>query len=438
MSPEQPDGPPDGELGPQAAALMARAREELGQPPHDADRQGLDAIRARQALRQRRWTRSLVLGGVAAAAALALVIPRISSHRESATAERNVPPLAVRIEGASLARNGTIQAAAGAVPALRFGDGTRIDLGAGTKGRLASVDEHGAHVAIADGSAAVNVAPRPHARWQIDAGPFTIHVHGTVFTAAWNATEQRLDVRLQRGSISVDGPLTTGAIPMRAGQRLTVALPQSRVLLRPIQDGDQAAGDEEDAPAAHVAEDVPAAPTVAPAPATRAPARVREVHDARAWPAALAAGDFATIVQEASRDVGGVLRTAGADDLAALADAARYQRRDDLARRALTAQRQRFPRSPRAVDAAFFLGRLDENGGGGLIHALRWYDRYLEEAPNGAYAAEALGRRMIALRELYGSAAARPVAELYVRRFPRGSYAGAAHALLGDSPAAAP
>ncbi|HVT06892.1 MAG TPA: hypothetical protein VHO67_05525, partial [Polyangia bacterium] len=164
----------------------------------------------------------------------------------------------------------------------------------------------------------------------------------------------------------------------------------------------------------------------------------RDAQGSRAWPAALAAGDFATIVQEASRDLDGVLRTARSDELAALADAARYQRRDDLARRALTAQRQRFPRSPRAVDAAFFLGRLDENGGGGLIRALRWYDRYLEEAPTGSYAAEALGRRMIALRELYGSASARPVAELYVRRFPRGSYAGAAHALLGDTPAAAP
>ncbi len=67
-----------------------------------------------------------------------------------------------------------------------------------------------------------------------------------------------------------------------------------------------------------------------------------------------------------------------------------------------------------------------------MIRALHWYDRYLEEAPNGAYAAEALGRRMIALRELYGTAAARPVAEAYVHRFPRGSYAGAAHLLLGQ------
>jgi len=456
--------PPDGELDPRAAALLARAREELGELPPAGHRRGLDAGRARQALRQRRWT-APALAGLAATAALALLIPRALHHRDS-TAERDLPPLAVRLEGASLGGDGAIQAPVGAAPALRFEDGTRIDLGPGTKGRLASVDGHGAHVAITDGSAAVDVVPRPHARWQVDAGPFTIHVHGTVFTAAWNAAEGRLDVRLRRGSISVDGPLTTGAIPMRAGQRLTVAVHESRVLLRPDDqagaplgraqllqrdDGDQKGRDEDDRPVAHAGGDVSnappdVAPRLAPAPAAiRAPARLprearelRDGHGARAWPAALAAGDFATIVEEASRDLGGVLRTAGSDDLAALADAARYQRRDDLARRALTAQRQRFPRSPHAVDAAFFLGRLDENGGGGLIRALRWYDRYLEEAPSGVYAAEALGRRMIALRELYGSAGARPVAELYVRRFPRGSYAGAAHALLGDTTAAAP
>ncbi len=126
------------------------------------------------------------------------------------------------------------------------------------------------------------------------------------------------------------------------------------------------------------------------------------------------------------------MASASSDDLAALADAARYRRRDDLARRALTVQRRRFADSPRAADAAFFLGRLDENDGGGLIHALRWYDRYLDEAPSGSYAAEALGRKMIALRELYGAARARDVADEYVRRFPRGSYAGAAGALRGE------
>ena len=145
----------------------------------------------------------------------------------------------------------------------------------------------------------------------------------------------------------------------------------------------------------------------------------------------MSAGDFDTILDEAERDIGHVLATRGTEDLAALADAARYRRHDDVARRALLAQRRRFPGSPRAADAAFFLGRLDENGGRGHGPALAWYERYLDEAPRGSYVAEAMGRKMIAVEELHGAAAARNVAEQYIRRFPRGSYAGAAHALLG-------
>ena len=151
----------------------------------------------------------------------------------------------------------------------------------------------------------------------------------------------------------------------------------------------------------------------------------------RSWAAALSAGDFDEILAEAERDLGRALAARNTDELAALADAARYRRHDDVARRALHAQRRRFPTSPRAADAAFFLGRLDENGGG-LARALGWYDRYLSESPGGSYAAEALGRKMIAIREVSGPTAARDVADEYIRRFPRGSYAGAAEALRRD------
>jgi hypothetical protein len=296
-------------------------------------------------------------------------------------------------------------------------------------------------VAISDGTASVNVVPKPHARWRVDAGPFVINVHGTVFTAAWNEAAGRLDVRLVRGSVSVEGPVTGGPIAMRAGQRLTVAMRQSRVLLRAIDDQTDVQSDVVDsdttaaAPVAEVAPPPALAPPapVAPAAAVPAPAPAKPAahpsRAARSWPTALASGDFAFIVEDAERDLPRALRVSSSDDLAALADAARYQRRDDLARRALEEQRRRFRRSPRAADAAFFLGRLDENDGAGLHHALRWYDRYLDEAPSGSYAAEALGRKMVAMRDLYGVAQARGVADEYVRRFPHGSYAGAAQAL---------
>jgi hypothetical protein len=211
------------------------------------------------------------------------------------------------------------------------------------------------------------------------------------------------------------------------------------VLLRAIDDhqGDVAESDTTtEAPVAEVAPPpvLATAPALAPVLATAAaPAPIRAAmhpsHTARSWQVALASGDFAFIVQEAERDLPRALEASSSDDLAALADAARYRRQDELARRALDAQRRRFQGSPRAADAAFFLGRLDEKQGAGLVHALRWYDRYLNEAPSGSYVAEALGRKMVAVRDLYGVAQARTVADEYVRRFPRGSYAGAAQAL---------
>src|SRR5262249_12006861 len=147
-----------------------------------------------------------------------------------------------------------------------------------------------------------------------------------------------------------------------------------------------------------------------------------------AWLAALAAGDFDAIVRDAEREGPRALASRSTDELAALADAARYRRRDDLAPSALRAQRRRFPGAARANDAAFLLGRIEEAGSGGLASAVKWYDRYLEEAPSGAYASEALGRKMVAVQKLYGTERARAVAEEYARRFPSGTYAGAARA----------
>ena len=242
-----------------------------------------------------------------------LLIPRL--HRSE-----NGPPLTYRLEGGALAMDGRIEARADVEPALRFADGTVIALARGTKGRLTEVDGRGAHVAIADGTASVNVVPKPHARWRVDAGPFVISVHGTVFSAAWNEATGRLDVKLERGSISVEGPVTGGPIAMRAGQRLTVAMRQSRVLLRGIDDHEGDLAETDTTTAAPVAEVAPppvlataaATPLLAPAPpgaVAPAPAPIRAAtrpaRATRSWPSALASGDFATIIAEAEHDCRG-------------------------------------------------------------------------------------------------------------------------------------
>jgi hypothetical protein len=150
----------------------------------------------------------------------------------------------------------------------------------------------------------------------------------------------------------------------------------------------------------------------------------------RSWPAALAVGELDSILRDAERrGLARCLAEASGEELSALADAARYRRRDSVAKQALLAQRSRFPGSARALDSAFLLGRLEEMHEGGRSKALSWYQRYLEEAPSGAYASEALGRQMIVTQDLMGVAAAHKVAEDYLRRFPNGTYAGAARAL---------
>ena len=114
------------------------------------------------------------------------------------------------------------------------------------------------------------------------------------------------------------------------------------------------------------------------------------------------------------------------------ANAARYRRRTDLAREALLAERRRFPHSPRAIDALFLLGRVEESRGNATDRALAWYEEYLARAPTGSYAAEVLGRKMIVTREVGRTEQSKTIAEEYLRRFPNGSYAGTARALLRE------
>ncbi|MDB4981798.1 MAG: mucin, partial [Myxococcales bacterium] len=60
-----------------------------------------------------------------------------------------------------------------------------------------------------------------------------------------------------------------------------------------------------------------------------------------------------------------------------------------------------------------------------------WYRTYVAEAPRGPYAAEALGREMLAIERLSGRAAATPAAHDYLARFPDGTYLLQARAILG-------
>ena len=353
-------------------------------------------------------------------------------------AERSHAALTYTLNGEPPPHGGYI-APSGGQPVLSFSDGTRVALEPTARGRVVELGRHGARFALDEGKAHVEVAHLPGADWRFEAGPFVITVHGTKFTIGWSTRQARLDVQMDSGVVSVSGPLTGGEIFLRAGQTLSVSLNDEGAPAASATLGGTGAGSGVGSVGSVSPPPVPAprAPTLAPPPVLDRAARDSDGRTrARAeategWAAKLAAGKAAAVVADAERrGLAKVLDGSSSEDLAALADASRFEKRDDLARRALLAQRRRFPRALRAREASFLLGRLDDATDDGAENALGWYDRYLDEAPGGAYVSEALGRKMMDLERTHRHAEATAVAADYLRRFPSGIYFHAAQALV--------
>jgi hypothetical protein len=439
-------------LSSRTAALVDLARASLGPMTEGQRVAGLQALRERLSRRQaaRRWGGSaLAACGVGACALVAtMLFPR---HRA----------LSIRVEGGAMEAGGGVAAASpSAAPVLHFSDGSEIALRSGAHVRLRSIDDRGARVTLDDGEAHVYVVHAPETRWAFEAGPFVVAVTGTAFGLSWRESTSQLDVRLENGSVTVTGPPADAPLALRSGQWLTVR--GSEVRIRELG-AEPAPGPSAEEPPTSRPSDEPARASAAADPRTAAADIPRERtepgdpgarrgapergerHDERRaqgrvegrdgrWRSELASGQFQAIVDQAlglGLDV--AYARSSADELAALADAARYTRHDEIALGALQALRHRFAGTGQAKAAAFFLGRMAEAEGDARA-SLEWLDAYLAEAPNGTYAPEALGRKMTLVERLEGRAATRSLAEAYLRRFPAGAYAHAAQALLSDAP----
>lgn len=402
----------DGELGAREQAGLVRFEQAI----------------ARKTLRSNRnfaWS----LGFAAAAAgAIALVVTTVG---------RDAGTLTFNVLNGTVSDAGYVRATGLGDTELRFSDGSNLALDPGTRTRVAEVDAHGGRVLIENGRARVKVTHRPRAKWTVDAGPYSVKVTGTEFDVRWSAEDELFDVRLLKGSIIVKGPLASAGLAMEAGQRLVANVKEGEIFLESTPTAGPAkvgasAGSGEAGP-----ELGPPAPTLNHRSAGSHGARSRAVtlpgRGEPGWSQRIARGEFQAVLQDAEqKGIDATLRSASAADLAALADAARYVRRGELARRALLAERRRFPDSIHAREAAFFLGGLseDETGTGSPRIALDWYERYLGESPRGPYAPQALGRQMVLVHKLRGAAAARSIAEEYLERFPDGPYAAPARKLL--------
>jgi transmembrane sensor len=354
--------------------------------------------------RQDRWLPVAAIAFVTAALALALVVwQRFGSGRDA---------LAFTV-GPDV-RDGQVglyyAATADAELPLRFSDGSVVLVQPRGGVRVHRTATREVALFVETGRAQFDVVHREGARWDVAAGPYTVNVTGTAFDLDWDPETRKFGLAMRSGSVTVRGPGIETGVVVKDAERFA-----SQVTV----DVERPATPTGAAPSA-----VPEPATSVRAPSIKPPAPKAEP----SWAELLAKGEYGSIVRAAEER--GVDRTnaeASADELRVLADAARFSGRSALAQRALLAVRSRFPGTKAATGAAFVIGRQFD-GSGDMRSAVTWYDRYLAEG--GPLAAEAAGRKMLALRRMGDSAASRTAAADYLKRFPAGPYAQQARTIV--------
>jgi hypothetical protein len=374
--------------------------------------------------RGRTWL--LGFASASAVAALALLAFRMVPAKTE-------PALRYVIEGSAASQGKAIASLSDSASRLNFSDQSRIDLGPSTNMTVEGLDARGAQIGLVDGALDVYVKPRGNASWRFIAGPFKINVKGTAFHLAFAADRGRLTLQMKTGLVEVVAPpnrtIAVGkgeSLELYAGPGPAEATPTVAQVAVPAAPAPRA-----DAIVTSVSRN---APIIVRGGGPSESSRRRMVPTSEpvsvAWSRLLAKGDFAEVIADAERrGIGTTVTQASASDLSALADAARYTKRYDLARQVLLAMRSRFVGADHARDASFFLGRLAEALPDRAESALGWYETYLREAPRGLYASEALGREM-ALLTPSAPEHARKVAAQYLARFPHGPQSELARSLL--------
>jgi hypothetical protein len=379
-------------------------------------------------------------------------------------------PLTYSTSGGQPSASNYLVAPAHASANLRFSDGSDVAASPSARLRVDSVQARGARVLLEDGVARANITHRENTNWVFVAGPFDVRITGTTFTLAWDAADQVLDLTLHEGSVEVASPLGASHIKVKTGQHFHASVTEGTMQLL-------AADAERAAPEAEAGQQLAAADQALAAEHSKAGNRTQRSQRGRAARVAhrraksaerraarladqdeplrsdrdrnqddqgatgpqLAAASYADLVRAGAFEQvvtaatqAGLARTLAhnsAEDVRALADAARYLHRTELAVRSLTVLRTRFPGSHHSAAAAFLLGRTYENAEQPQA-SRRFYELYERESPSGEFAAEALAGRMRTVASLEGESAGRAIAQQYLQRYPRGVHAKTARQLM--------
>lgn len=321
---------------------------------------------------------------------------------------------------------------------LAFSDGTTIDLAPHAGVRIEGVRDNGATVILDHGDIELSVHHERDTSWRVAAGPWTVHVTGTVFAVSWEPIEQAFAVAVREGSVRVEGPRGEVA-RLGAGERLarTLALAEVEAESEAPVVGAQAVGPQVDSSTGSepVVIDLPTAPgsdgDTPPVP-DRPPPDAPGEADVDRWLELYEVNEFDAAWDALAERPGGIhgeVERVDAATVLDLADLARFTKHGDDARDVLRRGRERFPGTSQAGQAAFILGKMASDGGD-WSEAAAWLETYLDEHPKGSLTADALARLMSAYVELGQSDDAESAAERYLDRAPEGAHAEQAKSIL--------
>lgn len=435
----------------------------------------LATARAGLVARRRKSRGPLVLGLMAAAAALAtgIVLTR---------------PVGLSIEGKLAGRTGDRVpegaernwVTAGDEPAVaRFSEGSSVRVEPGSSVRVLSRDALGARLSVEHGAADIDLRPGLLKRWEVEAGPFQISGSDARYRVEWHPDTGEARVRITAGSVFVSNPCGSSrrlGADEEAFFRCQTPAPKqtAEAPAQPVPTVLEAAPRPPSAPpttsSVRVAEaneraprraivpgpapspapvprfdtpDVVAAPTLPlpppvgappaltgePTPVELAPVASAPVppRAPAAWRDLVLLGDYTGALGKLGPEgIGNVLADGTEDDVSVLADACRFTGQVDGAQRSLTTLRRRFPKSAAARTAAFHLGRLALDKQNSPATAAIWFRKYLEEGSTQALREEALGLLFQAEGRAGDTDASALHAQEYLDKYPDGLYRRAA------------
>lgn len=113
---------------------------------------------------------------------------------------------------------------------LRFDDGSRFEVEAGGRARVASSLPRDARLVLESGTLRGDVVDHDKAAvWHVTAGPFEVAVSGTKFQMTWDPKSGLLDVRDISSRVVVTGPYAPEGVAVKRGDYLRISLTAARL-----------------------------------------------------------------------------------------------------------------------------------------------------------------------------------------------------------------